>query len=375
MGSAAAHALTRADPSMNLVVVEPDPTYARSSTTLSLANVRVQFSLKENILISRYALEVLDRFGEDMAIEGEKPEIGFRREGNLFLVDDAGLKNARRAMDRQNRLGCRVEWWPPEKIRTEYPLYAAVDLSGGTFGPRDGYCDAYAMLMGYRAGARSRGAEYIEDRVLRILHRGGSVTGAQTAGGVRLAAPIVLNCAGAWAAEAAATAGVRLPVDPVKRQVFVLDPAVKPPGPLPLTILPSGLYFRTETGGTLLLGRSLPDDAVGFDFNWDPGRFYETLWPELAGIVPAFDALKLLRGWAGLYAVNRLDGNAILGEWPDLRGFYLANGFSGHGLQQAPAVGRHLMELILKKPISLDLSIFEPGRIIEKKPIFEHGLV
>jgi len=123
------------------------------------------------------------------------------------------------------------------------------------------------------------------------------------------------------------------------------------------------------------LGRSMSTDPVGFDFSWDSKRFYDTLWPELAEFVPAFDALRLMRGWGGLYAVNRLDGNAILGEWPELRGFYLANGFSGHGLQQAPAVSRYLMELIRQKPFSLDLSVFGPKRILENRVIREHGLV
>jgi glycine/D-amino acid oxidase-like deaminating enzyme len=157
--------------------------------------------------------------------------------------------------------------------------------------------------------------------------------------------------------------------------VFALDTAVKPEEPLPLTVLPSGLYFRTETGGIILLGKSMDDDPVGFNFNWDEKRFIEILWPELAEFVPAFDTLTLRRGWAGLYAVNTLDGNAILGEWPELKGFYLANGFSGHGLQQAPAVGRYISELILAQPPALDLSIFNPERILENKPLSEDGLV
>ena len=173
----------------------------------------------------------------------------------------------------------------------------------------------------------------------------------------------------------AATAGVNLPIVPVKRQVFTLDTAVKPQGPLPLTVLPSGLYFRTETGGIILLGKSMTEDPTGFHFSWDDKRFMEILWPELAEFVPAFDRLKLVRGWAGLYAVNTLDGNAVLGEWPELQGLFLANGFSGHGLQQAPAVGRYLAELVLKLPVTLDLSIFAPQRVLDNKPLSEVGLV
>jgi FAD-dependent oxidoreductase domain-containing protein 1 len=190
-----------------------------------------------------------------------------------------------------------------------------------------------------------------------------------------LTAKFVVNCAGAWAAQIAETAGVKLPVIPVKRQVFALDTAVKPESPLPLTVLPSGMYFRSESGGLILLGKSLADDPAGFNFSWDEKRFMEILWPELAEFVPAFERLKLVRGWAGLYAVNTLDGNAILGEWPEIKGLYLANGFSGHGLQQAPAVGRYLTELILSRPVTLDLSIFNPNRILENNPLSEGGLV
>jgi FAD-dependent oxidoreductase domain-containing protein 1 len=168
---------------------------------------------------------------------------------------------------------------------------------------------------------------------------------------------------------------VKIPVLPVKRQVFAFDPAVKPGGHLPLTILPSGLYFRTETGDLILVGKSMNKDPAGFDFTWESKRFMEILWPELVKFIPAFERLRLIRGWAGLYAVNTLDGNAILGEWPEAKGLFLANGFSGHGLQQAPAVARYLTELILKLPVSLDLSIFGPQRILEKKPLAEIGLV
>jgi glycine/D-amino acid oxidase-like deaminating enzyme len=146
-------------------------------------------------------------------------------------------------------------------------------------------------------------------------------------------------------------------------------------GPLPLTILPSGLHFRTESGNLISLGKSMDEDPVGFDFTWDRKRFIEILWPELAEFVPAFDRLKLVRGWAGLYEVNTFDGNAILGPWPELKGFYLANGFSGHGLQQAPAVGRYLSELIMGRPPALDLSVFHPDRILENKPLSERGMV
>jgi len=375
MGSAAAYYLMKTDNTLKVAVVERDPTYARASTTLSMTNARIQFSLKQNIEISQYALKALDQFEDEMAVEGEKPKIYYRREGNLFLVDEAGRRGAQEALALQQSLGCRVDWWSPEKIKRCYPLYDPGDLAGGTFGSDDGHFDAYAVLMAYKAKAKSLGATYIKDEVEKIQRKHGRIAGVQTVQGSTLTAGYVINCAGAWAAQVAETAGANLPVVPVKRQVFILDTAVKPQGPLPLTVLPSGLYFRTETGGIILLGKSMEEDPIGHQFSWDDKRFMEILWPELAEFVPAFDRLKLVRGWAGLYAVNTLDGNAIVGEWPEIKGLFLANGFSGHGLQQAPAVGRYLSELILERPLSLDLSIFSPTRILTNKPLSEDGLV
>jgi glycine/D-amino acid oxidase-like deaminating enzyme len=375
MGSSTAYSLMSADNKLKVAVVEMDPIYTRASTTLSMANARIQFSLKQNIQISQYAFEVLERFEDTMAVGEDKLNITYRREGNLFLIDEYGRSVAKETLALQKSLGCRVDRWSPEKIKQYYPLYDMTGLVGGTFGPQDGHFDAYAVLMGYKAKARSLGAEYIKGEVVELMSAGGRISGVKLTSGGSLFSKFVINCAGAWAARVARMAGVKLPVEPVKRQVFALDPAVKPEGPLPLTILPSGLYFRTETGGQILLGKSMDEDPIGFDFNWDDKRFMEILWPELAEFVPSFDTLKLVRGWAGLYAVNTLDGNAILGEWPDLKGFFLANGFSGHGLQQAPAVGRYLTELIVGITPTLDLSIFQPERIIENKPLSEGGLV
>lgn len=375
MGSATAYYLTKTDPSLNVVVVERDPTYARASTTLSMSNVRIQFSLKQNIQISQFAFQVLETFEEDMAVGDHTPKIYFHRDGNLFLVGEQNQKDARRAYDLQRSLGCRVEWWSPAEIKARYPLYETAGYVGATFGPDDGHFDAYAALMAYKAKARSQGAHYLTGEVVKIRTATGRVAGVDLGSGEALAGGCVVNCGGAWAAQIAATAGVKLPVIPVKRQVFALDTAVKPDGPLPLTVLLSGLYFRTETGGLILLGKSMEEDPVGFNFSWDQQRFMEILWPELAEFVPAWDRLKLIRGWAGLYDVNTLDHNAIIGEWPEINGLYLATGFSGHGLQQGPAVGRFLAEIILNKPISLDLSSFSPQRILENRPLSEAGIV
>ncbi len=123
--------------------------------------------------------------------------------------------------------------------------------------------------MAYRATARKMGCEYIHAKAEKINTNQGKITGVTIDSGQTIASEIVVNCAGAWAAKIAKTAGVDIPVVPVKRQVFVMDTTIKPDGPLPLTVLPSGLYFRTETGGYILLGKSMKDDVRDFDFTWD----------------------------------------------------------------------------------------------------------
>ncbi len=373
MGSSTAYNLTRADPSIKVAVVEKDPAYEWASTTLSMTNARIQFSMKQNIQISQFAFEILENFENQMALDDKPLDIAYRREGNLFLVNDQMEHDAKTAFELQKSLGCQIHWWMPDQIRRAYPLYQPGAMQG-TFGPQDGHFDAYAVLMGYKAKAISQGATYLHGEVTRLLADAGRIEGVKLKNGDELKAGAVVNCAGAWCSQIAQTAHIELPVVPTKRQIFVLDTEVKPEGPLPLTVLPSGLYFRTE-GNLIVLGKSMDEDPIGFDFSWDHDRFVEHLWAELAEFVPAFEALKVTHGWAGLYAVNTLDGNAILGQWPELKGFYLANGFSGHGLQQAPAVGRYMSELILDLPHALDLSIFGPERILEKRPLSEGGLV
>jgi len=371
MGSSTAYHLMKADSTLKICFIEKDPVYEHASSMLSMANVRVQFGLEENIRISQYTLDCLKTFAEEMAVDGEKPDIGHRKEGNLFVVDKQGETASRRSLALQQSLGCKVEWWSSAQIADRYPLYEPDDYVGGTFGAEDGYLDPYAFVMAYKKKAISLGALFLKDEVVEIRTSGSRIEGLHLRSGDTLKAGVIVNCAGAWAAEIAKTVGIDLPVVPTKRQVFCVSPAVNPDGPLPLTLLPSGLYFRTETGGLILVGKSMDEDPIGFDFNWDDKRFYELLWPELAEFVPAFDTLKLMRGWAGLYAVSTLDDNAFIGEWFDLKNYYIANGFSGHGLQQAPAVGRYLSELILGLPPELDLSIFKPDRIIHGEAIRE----
>ncbi len=374
MGSSLAYHLKFFDPRLRVGVVERDPTYARSSTTLSAANLRtVAFSLNENFLIARQTFKLLETFEEDMAVDGTPPKIYFRAEGNLFLTDSSGLAAARRIFASQKGLGSNAEWLSPEEIQRRWPLFNLEGVSGGTFGPTDGHLDAYGLLMAYKSKARSLGADYLKDEVTALSKEARRVTGGRLASGGTLTAAVTVNCAGAWAGELAKTAGVNLPVVPVRRQIFAVDTETKPERPLPLTFHPSGLYLRSEAGGLILCGKSLAEDPVAFDFNWERERFMDVIWPELAAFVPAFESLKLVRGWAGLYEENTLDHNAVIGPWPGLEGFFLCNGFSGHGLMQGPAVGQHLAERLTGRAPTLDLAVLSPERIVRNCPVGETG--
>ncbi len=379
MGCATAYYLLKNDPQIKVAIIEKDPTYEFNSSVLSDANIRLQFNIKENIQISQYGLDVLETFAVDMAVDGPGPDVAFRQEGNLFLADEAGKEGSLKGLETQQSLGCPVEWLDPSQVKERFPLYEVVDqLAGGVFGSKDGTMDPNAVLMGYKNKAVDLRADYIVNEVLEIMQTDGQVSGVRLASGDELTAKYVVNSAGAWGQKMARTLGIELPVDPVKRHVFVLETNAKP-GEVayPLTVFPSGLYLVHEHANIFMAGKSFDDDPVGINFDFNRQLFIDRLWPELVEFIPAFDRLKITHGWAGLYAVNTFDGNAILGEWPGLKGFMLANGFSGHGFQQCHAVGRYLAELILGQTLSLDLSIFSPQRILDNKPVFEsaHKLV
>ncbi len=372
MGAATAYHLSRLDPAADVVVFERDPTYERSSTLLSDGNVRVQFNLEENILISLHTLEILETFAEDMAVGDIRPEVSARHQGNLFLTDDAGREHALAGLARQQELGCDVMWLDAAEIAERWPAYAAEGVVGGTFGPRDGSVDPHALLQGYRRKAISQGVQFIASEVGTLTADRNRVTGVRLTDGTAVTADVVVNCAGAWSPALARTVGIELPVTPVMRNVYVVDTMVPTRG-LPSVFLPSGLYVIPERERTFALGWSQDDDPVGFDFVFDRARFERLLWPELVGHMQAFEALHVASGWAGLYAVNTLDGNAIIGEWPELAGAYVCTGFSGHGFQQAPAVGRHLAELVIGRDPSLDLSRLGPHRVLSGEPLHEHA--
>lgn len=373
MGCAIATNLLKADNQLRVLIIEKDSTYAKSSTALCDGNIRIQFNLKENIAMSQYGMQVLANFSEEMASEEYVPQIAFRQQGNLYTVDETSQEAALQGLTLQQSMECDVQWLEPSQIQEHYPFFESSEVTGATYGRSDGTMSPLDVLYGYRHKAISLGAFCLEATVQSLLEEQKQMTGVQLTSGETFHAPCVVNTAGAWASLLTETVGIDLPVRPVKRQAYSVKTDLQSNSILPMLLLPSGQFIFHEGGGMFTIGGGLPDDPhTHEDFSWSRQRFEEFLWPGLVRYLPAFDRLKVVKGWAGLYEVNTFDGNAILGEWPELQGLYLANGFSGHGFQQSHAVGRHLAELILKRPPSLDLAAFLPQRILDNQPIFEN---
>ena len=249
---------------------------------------------------------------------------------------------------------------------------------GGSLGLADeGWFDAYALLQAFRRKARTLGVEYVAGEVEAIERDGSAIAGVRLADGRRIGTELVVNAAGPRAASVAAMVGAELPVRPRKRFVYHFDCRERL-GMAPLTIAPSGVYFRPE-GESWIAGYSPREGEVDpdtLDLEVDRSRFDDFVWPELARRVPAFESVRLLDAWAGHYEVNTLDHNAVIGPHPDLPGFLFANGFSGHGLQQAPAVGRGLAEWIATgRYETLDLSPLGYERVLNNQPIRELNVV
>ncbi|HET9539671.1 MAG TPA: FAD-binding oxidoreductase [Candidatus Limnocylindria bacterium] len=362
-----------------IVVVERDLTYRTSSTTLSAASIRLQFSTPLNIEISRFGIGLIKDLDRWLGVDGAPPpEIDFVEGGYLFLATEAGLPVLRHNHAVQREHDVQVALLDPAALHARFPWMRTDDLAGGSLGLADeGWFDAYALLQAFRRKARSLGVEYVAGEVEAIEREGSAIAGVRLADGRRIATQTLVNAAGPRAASVAAMVGAELPVRPRKRFVYHFDCRERL-GPAPLTIAPSGVYFRPE-GESWIAGyspREGEDDPDTLDLEVDRSRFEDFVWPELARRVPAFESVRLLDAWAGHYEVNTLDHNAVIGPHPDLPGFLFANGFSGHGLQQAPAVGRGLAEWIAAgRYETLDLSPLGYERVLNNEPIRELNVV
>ncbi len=378
-GASTAWWLSGADPRLRVLVVEPDPTYARSATALSVASVRSQFSNPVNVQISRFGVEFIRNFAERVGPQGGVPSLGLKENGYLFLSGtEAGRAQFEDLATMQRSFGAATEVLDRAVLKSRFPWMTLDDVVAGSFGPRDeGWFDNMGLLAGFRNAARARGVEFRRARAIGFDREADRITGVRLDDGTTEAAGAALCAAGTASAAICAMAGIDLPVEPRKRTVFVIDaPNARHPE-APLIIDHSGVYLRPEHGQWITA--TVPDaDGPCDPDDWDADltQFEELIWPRLYARAEGFDAVKVVRAWVGHYDYNTLDQNAVLGLWPGHANFYVAAGFSGHGLQQSPAVGRGMAELILTGSYqSLDLSDLGPGRILAGRPFLERGVV
>jgi glycine/D-amino acid oxidase-like deaminating enzyme len=376
MGSATAWFLREEGFAGSIAVIERDPNFAHACTTLSMASIRQQFSIPENIRLSLFTLSL---FRDLKARFGADADIGFREKGYLILAGLEGTDILAANHATQIAEGGDIALLSPAELEARFSWLSAEGLSSGAYGlSGEGWFDAHAYLDLFRKANRSRGVTTITGEAASIAVKGGRVAGVTLADGRRIETDLLINAAGTLAGRLAATAGVALPVEPRKRTVFVFE-AKDRFDDMPLLVDPSGVYVRPE-GSVYLAGGAESEEgetaADPQDFNPDWGLFEDVIWPTLATRIPAFEAIKLSRAWAGHYDYNTLDQNAVIGAHPDLSGLYFLNGFSGHGLQQAPAAGRALAELIVHGGYrTIDCSAFGFERIAAGRPFRELNVI
>ncbi len=378
IGSAAAYFLSRTGAAGSIVVIEPDPTYAKATTPQGAGGVRQQFSVVENIAMSRFSLDFYKSFAQQLSPTPELPDISFREQGYLLIVTEDGAETITRNSQVQREMGAAAELLDLAGIRARFPSIERDDIVLGCYTPDDGWIDPNAALWGFRRAAEHLGVTYIKARVQNISATTTQVQSVELDDGRSLHADFFINTAGPWVDDIARMTGGKLPVVPMCRvqHFWKCAHALEP---LPLIKDESGLFFRPEGDG-FAGGRPTFDIEPGFVADIDRGffanYFEETVWPMVAAIVPKFETIKLQRSWAGHYAQNTLDGNMIIGRYsPGHDNIITACGFSGHGIMHAPAVGRALAELVLTgRTQTLDLHRLGFDRVLRNEPLAESGI-
>jgi glycine/D-amino acid oxidase-like deaminating enzyme len=378
IGSSIAYFLRASDPTVCVTVIERDPSYAKSSSALSAASIRQQFSTPLSIQMSLYGIEFLRNIGEILEVNGNRPSIDLHEGGYLFLATPAGDATLRENHALQKSLGADINLMDQQALKARFPWLNVEDLASGGFGESgEGWFDGYGLVQALRKKAQSLGARYVAADVTGVIREGRRITQIITGDGERHACDTVVNAAGAWARKIAEMVDIDIPVFARRRSIFNVSSPARLSG-CPLLIDPTGVYFRPE-GKTYICGTSpsakndpddLPLDEVDHDI------FDEIIWPTLAHRVPGFEALRVENCWSGYYEYNVFDQNAIIGYHPHIENCVFANGYSGHGLQQGPATGRGVSELILNgRYTSLDLSSLSWERLLENRPIVEKNVV
>ena len=362
-----------------VLVVEKDPSYENTSTARTNSCMRQQYSNELNVRISQFSADYVGNFRRRMGDDPEVPHLAVHHFGYMYLAGDEQFAATLRAGQKlQSTLGAGTVIMTPAEIAAEYPFYNVSDIVCGSHNTVDeGWFDSATMFDWWRRMARRNGVEYLTGEVVAIGRSGGRITGVTLATGQTIACGTLVNASGPRAAVTARMAGLDLPVEPRKRYTFVFDAAEDLGRALPLTIDPTGVHVRSD--GDVYVAGCTPDidPAVAFDdFTMEPDVWEDKVWPVLAHRIPAFERAKVLSQWAGHYAHNSLDHNAVIGPHTEVGSFVFINGFSGHGVQQSPAMGRGVSELITYGEYrTLDLTPLGYDRIARGEPFLETAII
>lgn len=375
VGSSIAYHLARTGRAGDIVVIERDPTYEQASTPRSNGGIRRLFSLPENIDMASYGLDFYAGFASAMAFENQAADIGFQRQGYLFISDAGGADQMEQNFALQQSMGVEAELLSPSELKTRFASLSVDGVDLAVLSSNDAWIDPYSALMGFKRKARELGVSYIHKEVAALDADGVAVRTARCTDGVTIGGDVFVNACGAWCAELAARVNLPLPVEPMSRESYYLrcEDTLEA---LPFIKTESDLAIRPEGAGYV---GGVPNWAQlpGWDFEICAKYFDDVVWPALAKRIPAMQRLRLERSWRGHYERSALDYSPIIGRCGGaLDNFILANGFSGHGIMHAPATGRGIAELIVEGAYtSIDLSCFGYQRIRDNKPYREKGIV
>jgi glycine/D-amino acid oxidase-like deaminating enzyme len=375
IGSSVAYFLMKEAPGLSVCVIEPDSTYEFASALRSSGGCRVQFTGAENIAMSLFSIDFIKSFGEVMATKTQPAHVDWVEGGYLFIVPPENAAQLAKNVAIQRAHGCAVDLLSPAELKSRFPAMRVDDLGAGAHTPHDGWCDPNGLLWGFRRKAVELGVTYIGARVVGAQCGPAKAASVELDDGHRVTADSFVNAAGAWSGDIARMFGMDLPISPMRRFEHYFTPGSHV-GHLPYVKDLSRLAFRSEGQG---YSGGLVDGSVvrGYNFEVDHAYFENVVWPAVAHRFPAFEAAKCHRTWSGLYEVNELDGNPVIGAWnSSMPNLYTVAGFSGHGMMHSPAAGRGMAELIVHgRYQTLDLARLGYERIERNQPYPEMGIL
>ena len=357
-----------------IAVFEKEPDIGAGSTALCAGGIRHQFSSKINIRMSLISSEFIKSLKEMSGIDPE-----FHQNGYLFTITkETNVDIFKESIKIQNELGVPTKLITPEEAKKIVPELNIEDVVAASWCPTDGFADPHSVAQGIYQLAKNNGVKiFLNKEVIEILTEGSKIKGIKTVDGEDYYSPIVVNAAGPYLKIISQMAGIEIPVEPYRRQVFVTEELPDYPDTRPMVVdYEKHFYCHPESGG-VLMGMSDPEEPPSFNMNidWD---FLEQIAEAGMHRIPVFEKAGIKRGWAGLYAISP-DNNALIGEWDELEGFYIVGGFSGHGFMHAPAAGKILAELITFKEVKSvpkeEFELYSPKRFKEGKLFEEKGVI